>query len=45
MNQNHEEIPKYEKLFNGKFSDQLKIANIFMQNMANKETLLKMQNS
>ena len=44
MNQNHEEIPKYEKLFNGKVNDQLQIAKIFMQNMTNKEKLLKMQN-
>ena len=40
MNQNQEEFQKYEKV-----SDQLQIAKIFMQNMANKEKLLKMQNS
>ena len=45
MNLNQEEIPQYEKNFNGKVIDHLQIAKIFMQNMANKETLLKMQNS
>ena len=43
MNQNQEEIPQYDKIFNDKVSDHLQIAKIFMQNMTTKEILLKMQ--
>ena len=45
MNPNHEEIPQYSKNFNGKVIDQLKIAKIFIQNMTNKQLLLKRKNS
>ena len=45
MNLNKEENPQYAKIFNGKVIDQLKIAKTFIQNMSNKETLMKNENS